>query len=63
MKTDIIYCAECNKNTKHIIWIEDALGCSGVARIFSSIISLGISNIACTTYCECTRCGNIEILI
>lgn len=41
MKTIKTYCPECDKETVHIIWTEDAYGASGVARIFSTILSMG----------------------
>lgn len=53
MKTIKTYCPECDKETVHIIWTEDAYGASGVARIFSTLLSVGMSNLACTTYSKC----------
>lgn len=50
MKTIKTYCPECDKETVHIIWTEDAYRASGVARIFSTLLSVGMSNLACTTY-------------
>ena len=58
MKTIKTYCPECDKETVHIIWTEDAYGASGVARIFSTLLSVGMSNLACTTYSKCISCGN-----
>ena len=62
MKFKTLYCHECQHPTEHVIWTEDALGCESIARVFSSIISLGVSNIACTTYCKCTVCGETNEL-
>lgn len=41
---------------------EDAYGASGVARIFSTLLSVGMSNLACTTYSKCISCGNTKEL-
>lgn len=62
MKTIKTYCPECDKETIHVIWIEDGYGASGVARIFSTLISLGMSNLACTTYSKCMSYGTVEEL-
>jgi hypothetical protein len=62
MKTIKTYCPECDKETVHIIWTEDGYGASGVARIFSSLLSLGTSNLACTTYSKCISCGKTKEL-
>jgi hypothetical protein len=43
-------------------WIEDAYGASGVARIFSTLLSVGTSNLVCTTYSKCMSCGTVEEL-
>ena len=53
---------KCDKETVHIIWTEDAYGASGVARIFSTLLSVGMSNLACTTYSKCISCGNTKEL-
>lgn len=34
----------------------------GVARIFSTLISLGMANLACTTYSKCISCGKTKQL-
>ena len=62
MKTIKTYCLECDKETVHVIWIEDGYGASGVARIFSTLISLGMANLACTTYSKCISCGKTKQL-
>lgn len=62
MKTIKTYCPECDKETVHIIWTEDAYGASGVARIFSTLLSVGMSNLACTTYSKYISCGNTKEL-
>ena len=56
------YCPNCNRETIHVIWTEDGYGASGVARIFSTLISLGIANLACTTYSKCISCGKTKQL-
>ena len=38
------------------------MGASGVARIFSTLLSVGMSNLACTTYSKCISCGNTKEL-
>ncbi len=60
MKQIKTYCPNCGRETIYIIWTEDGYGASGVARIFSSLLSLGVSNIDCTTYSKCTNCGKIK---
>lgn len=60
MKYIKIYCPECNKKTTHVIWTEDSYGASGFSRIFSSILSVGMSNLHCSTYCKCLSCGEIK---
>lgn len=60
MKTIKTYCPECDKETVHIIWTED--GYSDIARIFSTLISLGMSNLVCTKYSKCVSCGDIKEL-
>ena len=56
------YCPNCNRETIHVIWTESGYGASGVAIIFSSLLSLGTSNLACTTYSKCISCGNTKEL-
>lgn len=34
----------------------------GVARIFSTLLSVGMSNLACTTYSKCISCGKTKEL-
>lgn len=60
MKEIKTYCPNCRKETIHIIWTEDSYGASGLSRIFSSILSVGMSNLHCTTYCKCLSCGKIQ---
>lgn len=60
MKTIKTYCPECDKETVHIIWTED--GYSDIARTFSTLISLGMSNLVCTKYSKCISCGKIKEL-
>ena len=62
MKYVETYCPNCEKKTIHVIWTEDGYGASGVARIFSTLISLGLSNLACTTYSKCISCGKTKQL-
>lgn len=62
MKTIKTYCPECDKETVYIIWTEDGYGASGVARIFSTLISLEMANLACTTYSKCISCGKTKQL-
>ena len=62
MKYVETYCLNCGRETIHVIWTEDGYGASGVARIFSTLISLGMSNLACTTYSKCMSCGDIKEL-
>lgn len=52
----VTYCSECKRNTTHKIWTVDGYGVSGVGRIFTNLISLGICNIGNTTYCTCLEC-------
>lgn len=59
MKQIKTYCPNCGRETIHVIWTEDG---SGVARIFSSLLSLGTSNLACTTYSKCISCGKTKEL-
>ena len=56
------YGSNCCKETIHVIWTEDGYGASSVARIFSSLLSLGTSNLACTTYSKCISCGKTKEL-
>lgn len=46
MKYIETYCPTCGEKTIHVIWTEDGYGASGVARIFSTLISLGMANLA-----------------
>lgn len=62
MKQIKTYCPNCRRETIHIIWTEDGYGVSGVARIFSSLISLGMANLICTTYSKCISCGGTKTL-
>lgn len=62
MKYLTTYCPTCGEKTIHVIWTEDGYGASGVARIFSTLISLGLSNLACTTYSKCISCGETKEL-
>lgn len=55
MKYVETYCLNCGRETIHVIWTEDGYGASGVARIFSSLLSLGMANLACTTYSKCIK--------
>lgn len=57
MKQIKTYCPNCGRETIHVIYTED-----GVARIFSSLLSLGTSNLACTTYSKCISCGKTKEL-
>lgn len=59
MKSTESYCPHCCKQTTHVIWTEDGYGAEGISRIFTSILSLGMSNIACTTYCKCLVCETV----
>lgn len=59
MKTIKIYCPKCKKETTHIMWTEDSYGATGFERIFSTILSAGMSNLACSTYCKCLSCRKI----
>lgn len=59
MKYVKTYCPYCNKDTVHVIWTEDGYGASGIARIFSTLLSMGI---ACTKYSKCVSCGDIKEL-
>lgn len=56
------YCPYCNKDTVHVIWTEDGYGASGIARVFSTILSMGMSNIVCNTYSKYISCGTTEEL-
>ena len=58
----MIYCPECESKQEHVIWTEDGYGCEGAARVFSSILSLGTSNLGCTTYAKCLNCGYEDVL-
>lgn len=65
-----VYCKQLSP--EHIISIsvyesqfessEDGYGASGIARIFSTILSMGMSNLACTKYSKCVSCGDIKEL-
>ena len=41
------------------MWTEDGYGATGFERIFSTILSAGMSNLACSTYCKCLSCRKI----
>ena len=60
MKQIKTYCPNCGRETIHVIYTEDGYGASGVARIFSTLISLGMSNLVCTKYSKCISCGKTE---
>lgn len=62
MKHIRTYCSNYKEETIHVIWTESGYGASGVARIFSSLLSLGTSNLACTTYSKCISCGKTKEL-
>lgn len=51
------YCSECDRETLHKEWTEDGYGASGGARILTTLISLGMSNITCDTYVKYLSCG------
>ena len=51
------YCKKCDRDTLHKEYTEDGYGATGGARILTSILSLGMSNIACDTYSKCLSCG------
>nr|DAI57915.1 MAG TPA: hypothetical protein [Caudoviricetes sp.] len=42
--------------------MEDSYGVSGIARVFSSLLSLGMVNLVYTTYSKCISCGKIKEL-
>lgn len=48
--------------TYYIVWMEDSYGVSGIARVFSSLLSLGMVNLVYTTYSKCISCGKIKEL-
>lgn len=56
------YCKKCNKDTLHLEYTEDAYGASGGARILTSIISLGMSNLTTDTYLQCLSCGKERLI-
>lgn len=56
----VTYCPECQRNTTHKIYVEDGYGVSGISRIFSNLISLGLCNIGNITYYTCLNCGNTK---
>ena len=56
------YCPDCKRVTTHKITTEDAYGASGITRIFTTIISLGTSNLMTETKCTCLSCGNTKII-
>lgn len=62
MKQIKTYCPACDKDTIHVIFTEDAFGASGYARIFTTLLSLGVSNLVCTTYFKCLSCGRCKQL-
>lgn len=62
MKQIKTYCPNCGRETIHVIYTEDGYGAFGVARIFSSLLSLGTSNLACTTYSKGISCGKTKEL-
>jgi hypothetical protein len=51
------YCSNCQRETLHYEWTEDAYGGSGTTRIFTSIISLGMSNLITYTFIKCLSCN------
>lgn len=59
MKYIEAYCPNCEKKTTHVIWTEDGYG---AARIFTSLLSLGMVNLVYTTYSKCISCGKIKEL-
>lgn len=56
------FCPECNMITTHRIVTEDAYGASGAARILTTIISLGMSNLMTETKSTCLSCGKEKII-
>lgn len=62
MKTIKTYCPECDKETVHIIWTEDGYGGFWCSKNFSTLISLEMANLACTTYSKCISCGKTKQL-
>lgn len=60
MKYVETYCLNCGRETIHVIWTEDGYGASDIARIFSTLISLEMANLGCTTYSKCISCGKTE---
>ena len=62
MKYIKTYCPCCGRKTTHVIWTEEGYGASGVARLFTTLISLEVSNIVCNTYSKCISCGTTEEL-
>jgi predicted RNA-binding Zn-ribbon protein involved in translation (DUF1610 family) len=61
MKTEKLYCHNCNKETIHRIKEENILGCSGFGRIIMGIFSAGMSELDQTVITTCMECGNEEI--
>ena len=57
MKTVKTYCPKCGKETTHVVYVEDGYGASGAARIFTTILSFGMSNLVTTKYSTCCSCG------
>ena len=51
------YCPKCRHKTTHKVYVEDGYGASGITRVFSNLISLGMCNIGNITYCKCLSCG------
>lgn len=52
------YCPNCDKETLHAVYTENGYGVFRLTRIFTTIISVGISNFNCHTYSKCLSCGD-----
>ena len=62
MKYIKTYCPNCKRESTHVVWTKDGYGASGTARIFTSLLSFGTSNLVCTTYSKCISCGKTKQL-
>ena len=56
------YCNWCEKETLHYEWTEDGYGGSGASRIFTTIVSLGMSNLMIDTYLKCLTCNKTKCI-
>ena len=57
MKTINTYCPICDRTTAHTIYTTNSYGETGFDRLFSGIVTLGMSEIDSLTVIKCINCG------